>query len=74
MRAAKFLDGGTLWSNGDLPPRHAPYLTRTRPIKAGWRWRSARASNERAEFVIVAMGNAKRDKWQAILAVHNAVG
>lgn len=64
----------TLWSTADLPPRHAPFNEKTRPVRAGWKWRSAKASDGSQEFVLTALCNPKRDKWQAVLAVHGAIG
>lgn len=64
----------TSWSIGDLPPRHAPFNEKTRPIRAGWKWRSAKASGGGQEFVLTALCNPKRDKWQAVLSVQGALG
>lgn len=57
----------TEWQTTDLQPRHAPIFPKTTPIRAGWRWRSARASGKDADFVLLAKCNPKRDNWQAFL-------
>lgn len=55
------------WRSDDLQPRYSPVFTRTRPIRAGWRWRSARAVSGEREFVLVALCHPGRNNWQAML-------
>jgi hypothetical protein len=62
------------WSVSDLPPRHAPIYAKTRPMRAGWRWRSLKAKAGTQNFVLTVICNPKRDNWQAILMVESEVG
>ena len=55
------------WRSDDLQPRHSPVFTRTRPIRAGWRWRSARAVAGERQFVLVVLCHPGRNNWQAML-------
>lgn len=57
----------TGWRRDDMQPRHAPVFARTRPIRAGWQWRSARAGSGERQYVLTALCNPARDNWQAIL-------
>lgn len=64
----KILQSETPWKIADLPPRHAPIYAKTKPMRAGWRWRSARAIGHNGdEFYLVAECNPLRDNWKAIL-------
>lgn len=66
---AKTLLSDTNWSTKDMPPRHAPIYAKTRPIRSGWRWRSARARAGTVNFILTALCNPGRDNWQAILMI-----
>ena len=58
------------WSTSDLPPKHAPVNAKTRPSRAGWRWRSLRArGDDGREYVMFALANPSRDNWKAALTV-----
>ena len=63
----KELEADTEWQTTDLQPRHAPIFPRTTPIRAGWKWRSARALGPSGEYVLLAKCNPNRDNWQAFL-------
>jgi hypothetical protein len=62
------------WSAGDLPPRHAPIYSRSRPIRAGWKWRSAEADADDDKFILIVLCNPPRDNWQAMLIVETGSG
>jgi len=70
----KVLNSETPWSDSDMPPRHAPIYSKTRPTKAGWRWRSAKVSAGSFNFVLVALCNVRRDNWKAILILERPDG
>ena len=70
----KIQTGDTQWRTTDAPPRHVPFLVRTKPIRAGWKWRSARALAGTQEFVLTGFCNPSRDKWQAVLSVNGLLG
>ncbi len=65
--SAKELQSDTGWLTTDLQPRFAPIFPKTTPIRAGWRWRSARAASTEDEYVLLAKINPPRDNWQAFL-------
>jgi hypothetical protein len=64
----------TGWSNADLPPRHCPIYPKTRPIRAGWKWRSAVCEVTGARYWLVAQCNVRRDNWLAWLMMDTATG
>jgi hypothetical protein len=72
--ALKRLRSDTGWSTSDLPPRHAPIYSRTRPIRAGWTWRSGVCEADGQHFILTALGNPGRDNWQAILILETTLG
>lgn len=67
IAAKKELQTDSDWQTNDLQPRYAPIFPKTTPIRAGWKWRSARASSADADFVLLAKCNPIRDNWQAFL-------
>lgn len=71
---AKTMTDSTSWSAADLPPRHAPVFARTIPMRAGWRWRSARAEGGGLNYTLLAQCNARRGDWKALLMVEVAGG
>lgn len=67
IRLKKELLTDTDWNTTDLQPRHAPIFPKTTPIRAGWKWRSARASCQGQDYILYAKCNPRRDNWQAVL-------
>ena len=63
----KTQESDTGWRHDDMPPRFAPLFTRTRPIRVGWQWRSAKADSVERQYILTALCNASRDNWQAML-------
>lgn len=70
----KMQQNDTGWRRDDMQPRHAPVFARTRPIRAGWQWRSARAQSAERQYVMTALCNPGRDNWQAMLLVCSDAG
>lgn len=71
----KVLKSDTGWSTRDLPPRYAPIYAKTRPIRAGWKWRSATCEAATSKrFILTALCNPGRDNWQAFLMVETEAG
>lgn len=68
----KEMEEDTGWQTSDLQPRYAPIFPKTTPIRAGWKWRSARALGQSGSFVLLAKCNSRRDNWQACLMCWNA--
>ena len=67
IESKKQLQSDTNWRYDDLKPRFAPIFPKTTPIKAGWKWRSARASCDEGACILLAKCNPRRDNWQAFL-------
>lgn len=67
IASKKELQSDTDWHTSDLQPRYAPIFPKTTPIRAGWKWRSARASSSEGEYILLAKCNPRRDNWQAFL-------
>ena len=63
----KVLETDSDWNTTDLQPRFAPIFPKTTPIRAGWKWRSAKAVSSENEYVLLAKCNPRRDNWQAFL-------
>lgn len=63
----KWLKADTGWRNTDLQPRYAPVYAKTRPIRAGWQWRSVKVASVQSQFVLLLLCNPKRGNWQSIL-------
>lgn len=70
----KVLKSDTNWRTTDLQPKHAPIYAKTRPIRAGWEWRSAKAESGSRQYILVALCNPPRDNWQAMLIVETGNG
>ena len=74
IRQQKLLVSETAWTGSDIPPRHAPIYVRTYPIRAGWKWKSARLTSNGQTLILLALCNPLRDKWQAVLMVEKSQG
>lgn len=70
----KLQKADTGWLLNDMPPRFSPIYTKTRPIKAGWKWRSSQCQAGNMSFTLTALCNAQRDNWQAYLMVETPAG
>lgn len=64
----------TAWRDDDMPPRACPIFSKSRPTRAGWRWRSARAKADGHEFVLVALTNVRRGDLKATLMIQTPAG
>lgn len=75
----KLIDSETSWSTRDMAPKFAPIYSKTKPIRAGWTWRSAKCTTLTKAFTLVAECNPARDNWKALLIAdtgngHSVVG
>lgn len=70
----KVLKSDTQWLTTDMPPRHCPIYSKTYPIRAGWRWRSAQASAGAENYVLMAMCHPGKGNWKATLIVQTPAG
>lgn len=71
---SKTEESDTRWRSSDLQPRYAPIYPRTRPIRAGWEWRSARAVGTDRRYVLLAQCNPNRGNWQSLLILEGSEG
>jgi hypothetical protein len=67
IRAPKIMSSDTGWKDSDLPPKHAPIFSKSKPIRAGWKWRSAKAAEGDCAYVLVAICHPPRGNWKALL-------
>lgn len=67
VREEKREESDTHWRWSDLQPRFAPIFVRTRPIRAGWQWRSARVRSASRSYVLLSQCNPKRGNWLSML-------
>jgi len=75
VRKPKTMESDTNWQTRDIQPRYAPVFPRTKPNRAGWRWRSARVSDGNETFILFVECNPGRDNWKALLIrIHNDSG
>jgi hypothetical protein len=74
IRREKAKKSDTAWSDKDLPPRHAPIYPKSRPIRAGWKWRAAHAEADDTAFILTALCNPSRDNWKAMLIMETPSG
>ena len=70
----KILKTETGWSSADMPPRHAPIYTKKKPMRAGWKWRSAKAEANGVNFILTAECNSARDNWKSMLLIEAEAG
>lgn len=73
-RLPKTQAADTGWRSDDMPPRACPINPKSRPSRAGWQWRSAKAKAEGNDFVLVALANVNRGDFKAMLIVQTATG
>lgn len=64
----------TGWRIDDMPPRACPIYSKSRPTRAGWQWRSAKAEADGQEFTLVALANISRGDLKAILITKTGSG
>ncbi len=63
------------WQTTDMPPRHSPIYTKSRPIRAGWKWRAAHCESENGvKYILTALCNTARDNWKAVLMLETDAG
>lgn len=74
-RVRKHLQSDTGWQRSDLPPRHDPLISRTKPIRGFWQWRSAKAASaDCRNFVLVALCNSAKGNWKSHLLIATPSG
>jgi hypothetical protein len=70
IKERKTQQSDTDWRRDDMQPRHAPVFTRTRPVRSGWQWRSAKAESVERQYILYALCNPARDNWHATLILY----
>lgn len=66
-RLRKLEGQDTQWKTDDVPPRHCPIISKTKPIRAGWQWRSLKAAAGERKFILYAEVNIRRGDYKSIL-------
>lgn len=74
IKERKTQETDTGWRRDDMQPRYAPVFTRTRPVRSGWQWRSARAESAERQYILNALCSPVRDNWQATLILFAEAG
>ena len=64
---AKTITSDTNWKSEPLPPRFSGIYPKTRPLKPGWKWRSAQAHCTENEYILLCEVNEQKDNWRAWL-------
>lgn len=67
IRRPKIIESDTDWRDDDLPPRFSGIYERTRPMRAGWRWRSVLAKADGIEYIFLLQVKPRQDNWLAWL-------
>ncbi len=68
VREPKLLTSDTNWRTDDMQPRYSWIFQRTKPIRAGWKWRSVIATDSaNREYLFLTQCNPERDEWKAWL-------
>ena len=70
----KNIESDGQWSTKDLQPRYAPIYAKTKPIRAGWQWRSIKISSENGIYILLAECNPARNNWNAKLIRETVYG
>lgn len=64
----KVLVSDTQWRTDDMQHRYSSIFEKTKPIRAGWKWRSVTATGETGrEYVFLTQCNPVKDQWKAWL-------
>jgi hypothetical protein len=74
IKERKTQESDTDWRRDDMQPRYAPVFARTRPVRSGWQWRSAKAESIERKYILNALCNPMRGNWQAILILCTDTG
>lgn len=67
VEAKKTISTDTNWRDGELPSKHSAVYPRTMPVRPGWKWRSALASDGEQEYILLCQVNEGKDNWLAWL-------
>ena len=65
----KTISSDTTWRFDDMAPRYSGLYTKTKPIRAGWQWRSVVALSEHKEYIFLVQGHEEKDNWAAWLVL-----
>lgn len=71
----KVLSSDTNWRTNDMQHRYSWIFEKTKPVRAGWKWRSATAAGTAGrEYLFLTQCNPARDQWKAWLIFRTASG
>lgn len=70
----KTISSDTGWRLDDMAPRFSGLYAKTKPIRAGWQWRSALALSAQKEYIFLVQGHEEKDNWGAWLVLKTEGG
>lgn len=70
----KTISSDTRWRLDDMAPRFSGLYAKTKPIRAGWQWRSVIALSEHKEYIFLVQGHEEKDNWGAWLVLKTSGG
>lgn len=72
---SKVLESDTNWRTDDMQHRYSWIFEKTKPIRAGWKWRSVTATGQLGhEYLFLTQCNPIRDQWKAWLIFRTPSG
>jgi hypothetical protein len=75
LRERKILQSDTQWRTDDLQHRHSWIFDKTKPVRAGWKWRAATATGASGqEYAFLTQCNPNKDQWKAWLILRTSSG
>jgi len=67
-RLRKIITSDTRWKRDDVQRRYCPINSRTKPIRAGWEWRSLKAaSDDGRKFIAYLEANVRKGDFKSVL-------
>jgi len=71
----KALKSDTYWRTDDMQHRYSWIFEKTKPMRGGWKWRSATATSiDGREYLFLTQCNPMRDQWKARLILRMPSG
>lgn len=71
----KVMESDTNWRTDDLQHRYSWVFEKTKPMRAGWKWRSVTVTSGTGnEYLFLTQCNPIRDQWKAWLIYRTSSG